>query len=256
MSIPASFRDTLRRGLVLAGLLIAAGLPLAKAAPDDAARAAVAKLVPGLPIDAMQESMIPGFYEVLSGVKILYVSKDGKLVFEGGAFDVEQRRDLGDSARNGVRRAALAKVADDRKLVYAPTNPRHTVTVFTDIDCPFCKRFHEQIAQYNAHGIAVDYILYPLVSLHPGADKKSEAVWCAKDRIAAFNAAMSGQDPMAASCPTPLTELTHLAESLGINGTPTLIAADGTHVAPEIALSPDRLAAELDRLAATPPTAP
>ncbi|MCR6702575.1 MAG: DsbC family protein [Dokdonella sp.] len=126
----------------------------------------------------------------------------------------------------------------------------HTVTVFTDIDCPFCKRFHEQIAQYNAHGIAVDYILFPLVGLHPGADKKSEAIWCSKDRIATFNAAMAGQDPAPATCPNPLAELTHLADSLGINGTPTLIAADGTHVAPEIAMSPDRLAAELDRLAA------
>jgi thiol:disulfide interchange protein DsbC len=246
---PAFLRHTLRRGLVLLALVLAAA-PLAQAAADDAARAAVAKLAPGLPIDAIQESVVPGFYEVLSGVKILYVSKDGKLVFEGGAFDVDQRRDLGDTARNGVRRAALTQVPAERKLIYAPAKPRHTVTVFTDIDCPFCKRFHEQIAQYNAHGIAVDYILFPLVGLHPGADKKSEAIWCSKDRIATFNAAMAGQDPAPATCPNPLAELTHLADSLGINGTPTLIAADGTHVAPEIAMSPDRLAAELDRLAA------
>lgn len=251
MKISTSFRHTLQRGLILCVLALV-GAPLAQAAADSAARAAITKLAPGLPIDAIQESVVPGFFEVLSGVKILYVSKDGKLIFEGGAFDVDQRRDLGDTARNDVRRSALAKVSDDRKLIYAPASPRHTVTVFTDIDCPFCKRFHEQIAQYNAHGIAVDYILYPLVGLHPGADKKSEAIWCSKDRIAAFNAAMAGQDPAPASCPTPLDELTHLAGSLGINGTPTLIAADGTHVAPEIAMSPDRLAAELDRLAAAP----
>ena len=107
----------------------------------------------------------------------------------------------------------------------------------------------QQIAQYNAKGIAVDYLFYPL-SIHPGADKKAEAVWCSQDRPNAFTAAMAGKDPGKANCPNPVGELTELAKNLGIGGTPTVLADDGTQISSSIAMSPDRLAAELDRLSA------
>ncbi|HEX7770481.1 MAG TPA: DsbC family protein, partial [Dokdonella sp.] len=160
--------------------------------------------------------------------------------------------DLTETSRATSRRSALAKVGPEKRIAFAPkagVATRHTVTVFTDIDCPFCRRFHEQIEQYNAKGIAVDYLFYPL-TIHPGADQKAEAVWCSKDRANAFTAAMSGQDPGDATCPNPVAELTHLAQSLGINGTPTLLAPDGSQIPSQVAMSPDRLAAELDRLAA------
>ena len=130
----------------------------------------------------------------------------------------------------------------------APIATKHTVTVFTDVDCPFCRRFHEQIAAYNAKGIAVDYLFFPL-SIHPGADKKAEAVWCSKDRASAFTAAMAGADPGNAVCPNPIPELTQFAMALGIGGTPTILADDGSTVSTQIASSPDQFAAELDRLA-------
>jgi thiol:disulfide interchange protein DsbC len=120
--------------------------------------------------------------------------------------------------------------------------------VFTDVDCPFCRRFHQQIDAYNAKGIAVDYLFYPL-SIHPGADKKAEAVWCSQDRQSAFTAAMSGADPGKATCPNPVPELTRFAQALGISGTPTILAEDGSIVSTQVAASPDAFAAELDRMA-------
>ena len=161
------------------------------------------------------------------------------------------KRDLTASARAHARKNALDKIGPDKRIVFAPPAPlapKHTVTVFTDVDCPFCRRFHQQIAEYNAKGIAVDYLFYPL-SIHPGADKKAEAVWCSQDRPNAFTAAMAGKDPGKATCPNPVGELTELAKKLGIGGTPTVLADDGTQISSQIAMSPDRLAAELDRLA-------
>jgi thiol:disulfide interchange protein DsbC len=178
------------------------------------------------------------------------VTKDGKYIIDGNAYDVETRHDLTADARARVRKDALDKVGPDKRIVFsppAPLAPKHTITVFTDVDCPFCRRFHQQIAAYNAKGIAVDYLFYPL-SIHPGADKKAEAVWCSQDRPNAFTAAMAGKDPGKATCPNPVGELTDLAKNLGIGGTPTIIAADGTQISSSIAMSPDRLAAELDRL--------
>lgn len=240
----------MRLVFILTGLLLAAGV--SAATPEDTVRHAMASLAPRVKIDVVQESAVPGFYEAIAGGEFVYVTKDGRYVIDGNAYDVANHRDLTASARAQVRKDALAKIGPDKRIVFAPPAPlapKHTVTVFTDVDCPFCRRFHQQIAQYNAKGIAVDYIFYPL-AIHPGADKHAEAVWCSKDRPNAFTAAMAGQDPGKATCPNPVSELTELAKSLGIGGTPTVLADDGTQISSQIAMSPDQLAAELDRLSA------
>jgi thiol:disulfide interchange protein DsbC len=240
----------MRLVFIVTGLLLA--VVASAATPEDTVRQAMSTLAPKLRIDAVQESEIPGFYEAIAGGEFVYVTKDGRYVLDGNAYDVANRRDLTATARAKVRKDALEKIGPDKRIVFAPPAPmapKHTVTVFTDVDCPFCRRFHQQIAEYNAKGIAVDYLFYPL-SIHPGADKKAEAVWCSKDRPNAFTAAMAGKDPGNATCPNPISELTEFAKSLGIGGTPTVIADDGTQISSSIAMSPDRLAAELDRLAA------
>ena len=235
---------------LLTGLLVAAGV--CAATPEETVRKAMSALAPNVKIDAVQESAVPGFYEAIAGGEFVYVTLDGKYIIDGNAYDVESKHDLTADARARVRKDALDKIGPDKRIVFsppAPLAPKHTVTVFTDVDCPFCRRFHQQIAAYNAKGIAVDYLFYPL-SIHPGADKKAEAVWCSQDRPNAFTAAMAGKDPGKATCANPVGELTDLAKNLGIGGTPTMIAEDGTQISSQIAMSPDRLAAELDRLEA------
>ncbi|MBX3701155.1 MAG: DsbC family protein [Dokdonella sp.] len=234
---------------ILAGFLLAGSV--VAATPEEVVRQAVGPFAPQVKIDAVQESPVPGFYEAIVGGEFVYVSKDGRYMLNGSAFDVANKRDLTQQSRAKVRKVALAKVGPDKRIVFAPPAPaktRHTVTVFTDIDCPFCRRFHEQIAAYNAKGIAVDYLFFPL-SIHPGADKKAQAVWCAKDRREAFTAAMTGQDPGAATCPNPVAETASLAQTLGIAATPTILGPDGAQIPNQVAMSPDMLAAELDRQA-------
>lgn len=228
-----------------------AAVTAAAATPEETAQKAIAALAPNIKIDVAQESTIPGFYEAMAGGQFLYISKDGRYIVDGNAYDVANKRDLTAKSRAKARKIALDKVGPEKRIVFAPQAPmqtKHTVTVFTDIDCPFCRRFHQQIAAYNAKGIAVEYLFYPL-TIHPGADKKAEAVWCAKDRSSAFTAAMSGQDPGKATCPNPVSELSQLATSLGISGTPTILGPDGTQIPTQLAQSPEQLAAELDRLA-------
>lgn len=237
-------------------LLVAFGLLLGGAAvaatPDEVVQQAVHSLAPNAKVDAAQESPVPGFYEAIVGGEFLYVSKDGRYMLAGSAFDVANKRDLTQASRAKVRKVALDKVGPDKRIVFAPKAPaatKHTVTVFTDVDCPFCRRFHEQIAAYNAKGIAVDYLFYPL-SIHPGADKKAQAVWCSKDREDAFTAAMAGKDPGNATCPNPIAETASLAKAIGISATPTILGPDGAQIPNQVAMSPDQLAAELDRQAA------
>ncbi len=221
------------------------------ATPEETVQKALSSLAPNVKVDVVQESVIPGFYEAIAGGQFVYVSKDGRYLVDGTAYDVAAKRDLTANSRAKARKIALDKIGPDKRIVFAPKAPiatKHTLTVFTDVDCPFCRHFHQQIAAYNAKGIAVDYLFFPL-SIHPGADKKAEAVWCSKDRESAFTAAMSGADPGNATCPNPVPELTKLAMSLGIGGTPTILAPDGSQIPTQLAQSPDQLAAELDRLA-------
>lgn len=237
----------MRRLLILASLV--AMTSAVAQTPLETARKALTALGVDARVDAAQESVVPGFYDVVAGGKVIFISKDGRYVLNGNAYDLPNQRDIGESSRAKMRLSAVQALGADKMIVFAPDKPRYTVTVFTDIDCPFCRRFHEQVEQFNARGIAVNYVFYPL-DIHPGAEKKAEAVWCAKDRKAAFTAAMSGQDQEYLTCSNPVAESTKAAQSTGIIGTPTILADDGTQVAAEIAMDPEKLVAELDRRAA------
>jgi thiol:disulfide interchange protein DsbC len=221
-------------------------------AADDAeknVREAMRTLLPMVKIDHLVKSEMTGFYEVIVSGQVVYVSADGKYLLQGNLYNVPMKKDLTAVRLSKLRAEALAGLSDDKQMIFAPQHPKHTVTVFTDVDCPFCRQFHKQIDEFNRQGIAVKYVLFPL-DIHPGADKKAVAVWCAADRKAAYTAAMNGQDPGAGSCKNnPVAETKAFGTTLGINATPTVLAEDGTRIDDSRAANPAALSAELDRLA-------
>ncbi|MFT3790134.1 MAG: DsbC family protein [Rudaea sp.] len=213
-------------------------------------RDALATLAPKAKAEAVAKSELPGFYEVVvDNGQVVYISADGKYLIQGDVIDLAQKASLTSRAQASLRLAALKNLPQSKRLVFAPANPKHTVTVFTDVDCPYCRQFHKQIAAYNQVGIAVEYVFFPL-SIHPGADKKAEAVWCSQDRNAAYTAAMNGQDPGKKTCPNPIAETTALGMKLGIGGTPTILNEKGVQVNGGVVQDPNKFLAELDRLAA------
>jgi len=155
-------------------------------------RDAFKKVSPNGKITEVRKSEVPGFYQVLVDASVYFISADGKYLIRGNVFDIDSRQDIGDKQLSAMRKIALAKISKDKELVFAPENPKYTVTVFTDVDCPYCRQFHKQIAEYNKFGIAVKYVLYPL-PMHKGADKKAETVWCSADRNSTYTSAMNGQ---------------------------------------------------------------
>ena len=229
------------------------GAALSAFAADDAdktVRDALHSLLPLVKIDQVQKSELPGFHEVMVSGQVVYISDDGKYLLQGNLFNVPKKKDLTAARLAETRARALEKLPASKELVFAPEHPKHTVTVFTDVDCPFCRQFHKQITAFNNQGIAVKYVLFPL-DIHPGADKKAVAVWCSPDRKAAYTAAMSGVDPGSATCQNnPVAETKAFGLQLGINATPTVLAEDGTRIEDSKAVDPAALSAELDRLAA------
>jgi thiol:disulfide interchange protein DsbC len=239
-------------------LIVAAAVVPAYAADngEKAVRDAMHSLLPMAKIDELVRSDLPGFYEVMVSGQVVYVSEDGKYLLQGNLYNVAQKKDLTAVRVAAMREQAVQRLPDDKKMIFAPEHPKHTVTVFTDVDCPYCRQFHKQIAEYNRQGIEVKYVLFPL-DIHPGADKKAVAVWCSADRKTAYTAAMNGQDPGTGTCVNnPVAETKALAVSIGISATPTVLAEDGTNVDLGRASTPAALAVELDRLAAKPAATP
>jgi len=204
---------------------------------------ALHKVAPQAKLQSISESKIPGFYNVVTDGHVILMSGDGKFLIEGHAYDIDAHADLMHEGMTGARKEGLAKIPQDKKLIFAPPNPKYTVTVFTDVDCPYCREFHKQIAEYNRLGIAVEYVLYPL-SIHPGADKKAQTVWCEKDRNTAYTNAMNGQTLPQKTCSNPIAEVGSIAASMGIDGTPAILTSDGVQLGGYVA--PAQLAQQLE----------
>ncbi len=188
---------------------------------------AVRKLAPHAAIQSITQTPIPSLYQVIAQGQVVYVSADGRYMLQGNAYDLKTHTDLSDAQMDRLRRAALASVSPAQMLRYAPAHPKYTVTVFTDIDCPYCREFHRHIADYNAAGIAVDYLFWPRTGLDTSSAAKAVSVWCAADRKAAFTAAKAGVDPKPATCANPVKHDFELGVELGVDGTPTIIAGNG-----------------------------
>jgi thiol:disulfide interchange protein DsbC len=185
---------------------------------------------PATTISAVRESDVAGIYEVVMGRNVAYTDASGRYMIFGHLYDMREQKDLtADVLRdlNKVDVAALP-VADAIKSVRG--NGERTLYVFSDPDCPYCKRLESELAKVD--NVTVYTFLYPLDSLHPDAKRKAEAIWCAKDRAVAWETFMvSGKLPERGKCDTPIERNLRLGGAMGINGTPTLIFPDGSMAA-------------------------
>lgn len=228
------------------GALLMALLAPAAQAGEAEVRAAVAKMLPQATIDAIAPAAAAGYYEVVAQGQVLYVSADGAHLMAGELWQVADRANLTARRKDGIRDAAISAIGAGQRIVFAAETPRHTVTVMTDFDCGYCQRLHQDIAQYNARGISVEYLLYPRGGLGSASFDKAVSVWCATDRREAFTLAKRGTDPEPKVCPNPIADNYALVERIGgIIGTPAVIDAQGTMTGYQ---SPEQMLARLDAL--------
>ena len=207
-------------------LFLVANANLASA--DEAAvKKALAKFMPSEQIDRVKPSEITGLYEVVAGSNIFYASEDGKYLIQGQLFDAEAKKNITESKLAGVRKIALEKVGEQNMIVFKAPMQKFVVTVFTDIDCGYCRKLHSEIDQYLAQGITVRYMFYPRAGKGSDSYNKAISVWCAPDRNKALTLAKKGDLPETKQCENPVDEHMQLAESFGVNGTPMIITQAG-----------------------------
>jgi thiol:disulfide interchange protein DsbC len=212
----------------------------AAAVPADVRQRIVAKL-PGAKPEDVAMSPIPGLYEVAMGGLIAYVTPDGKYLVSGNIYDLDTEVNLTATRRNAARAKALAAAPESEMIVFSPPNPKMTVTVFTDIDCGFCRKFHNQIADINKAGVRVRYLMFPRTG--PGTEswRKAESVWCSKDRREALTRAKKGEDLKTKPCSdaSAIKAQYTMGEDLGVEGTPAIFTQGGDYIGGF--LTPDQL---------------
>ena len=232
----------------------AAAKPAAATAPAGApgeqrVRAALLQLDPNFKPDYIGTAPFPGFREVVVGGQVLYVSDDGRYLFQAQPFDIQEKQFASSEGLLSYRRKLLESAPRTERIVFAPANPKYTISVFTDIECGYCRKLHSEIAELNKQGIAVEYLAFPRMGLGSQDYKDMVAVWCAADKKKALtDAKASGKVPGAASCKNPVTMQYNLGQRLGVNGTPAIFAPDGTQLGGY--LPPAQLREALDKRAA------
>jgi thiol:disulfide interchange protein DsbC len=220
--------------------------------PDARAIEAIRQLNPQVKVDRVGKAPLPGFREALVGGQVVYVSDDGRYLFlpgSGGAlFDASTMKNLSEAALSGMRRELLQTIPMSERIVFSPPNPKHTVTVFTDVECGYCRKLHSEIAEYNKQGIAIQYLAFPRMGIGSDDYKKMVSVWCATDRKAALTAAKNSGKVVSKDCKNTVTMQYDIGQRAGLTGTPMILAEDGTQLGGYI--PPAQLRAALDKLAA------
>ena len=218
--------------ILLFALLPLAVLPAATAAEAKDPRVELAAKIPGTKPEDLKATPIPGLFEISSGLDVSYVSADGKYILRGDLFQIVDGGadfpNLTEQRRMAMRRAAVAKVPENQMVVFGPEKAPYTITVFTDMDCTWCRRLHSQMADYNKLGIRVRYLFFPRSGPDTESWYKAESVFCAKDRRDALTKSKRGEKlPKAACGATPVRAQFDLGRELGVRGTPGVLLPSG-----------------------------
>ncbi|MDX1515921.1 MAG: DsbC family protein [Woeseiaceae bacterium] len=217
--------------LACAALCVAA--PAAAADADlDRVREKIAKMFDVIEPDNVTRSPIDGWYQIQKGSIIAYVSADGRYLLQGDLIDLDAGVNLSEVSRDTARRDLLASLDDGQFISFAPENVKHTVTVFTDVGCTYCRRLHNQIDDYLARGIEVRYLLYPRNGPASKEWNTSEQVWCASNRNEALTLAKLDRAFESHACDASSVQDHYiLGQQIGLSGTPAIVLEDGTLIA-------------------------
>jgi thiol:disulfide interchange protein DsbC len=187
----------------------------------------LAKTLPEYNVERIAPSGVDGILEVLmEGNRIVYTDTSGKHLFNGHLFDIDAHEDLTERRIEALTRIDVKQLPLADAFDVVRGDGKRQLYVFEDPDCPYCKKFEEQLPKIN--NVTLHIFLYPLTSIHPHAYEHAQSVWCSKDRQKSWaDKMLKGIDPPAAKCANPLDRNLALGEKLHIDGTPTIVFADG-----------------------------
>src|SRR5438552_613651 len=228
---------SLRRGVLglIASFVVAVPVALAQTAPPLSADAAALKKTleqkfPGAEIRYVAKSPYFGLYEALLGDQMVYTDAKANQILVGSVYDVATKQNLTEAKVRKINRVAFDKLPLDLAFTRVKGNGERKLVIFSDADCPFCHRLENELK--NLDNVTIYTFLFPIDQLHPDSARKSKQIWCAPDKVKAWDDFFaSGKVPdNAGDCGDPVAKTQALGESMKINATPPLVLADGTIV--------------------------
>ena len=198
-------------------------------ADEASLKKAIEAAYPKFKVESVVKTPYAGLYEVFMGGQIVYT--DEKLTFliaEGRLVDPKTKKDVTGERLEELTKIDFNSLPLDQAIKVVKGNGSRKLVVFSDVDCPYCKRL-EQNELSNISDVTIYTFLYPLEQLHPDAPAKSKSIWCASNRVKAWNDwILNNQLPKTVgNCEVPLEKVGELARKIGVTSTPTLIFADG-----------------------------
>ena len=188
-------------------------------------------------LEEISLSPIAGLYQVVIANDVYYLSRDGRYLFEGNLLDLSSRENLSDHRRNQMRRQLLSELNEIDVIAFAPKKAQHQVTVFIDVDCPYCRVIYDKADQYNELDIEMHFAPFPRNGPNSTAYAQLSAVWCASDRKQAMHQITQGLALSAVNCQEYIKKPHVVGMKMGVNATPTFVLENGSlirgYVAPQ-----------------------
>lgn len=230
----------------LMGLLLAVSAPAMADDDYSAVEESIRALAPQATSIAISETPIEGILMVQVSGDIVYATADGKFLIQGRVIDLETREDLTEGAKSELRKEAMSDIDKSRQIVFTPEEPAYELTVFTDIDCGYCRKLHAQVGEYNEAGISIRYMAFPRAGIGSRSYEKAVTVWCSDDPQGAMTSAKAGEEMDPIQCDNPVAEQYQLGQAMGVSGTPALLTADGQLIPGYV--PPSQLRERLERM--------
>ena len=184
--------------------------------------------LPGFKPEQVTPSRIPGLFALVYGPNVFYMSADGRYIVRGDIIDIAEGINVTDIARKKLRIDAVESLGEGSMIVFSPEQVKGTITVFTDITCPYCVKLHQEVGQLNDNGIKVRYLAFPRVGVPSSVADDMASVWCADDPHQALTDAKAGLGVDPKICPNPVKRHYYMGNKVGVSGTPAIVLEDGS----------------------------
>lgn len=199
---------------------------------EEQLRESLGRIAPDMHITAISESVMPGVYELVSGAQVYYLTPDGKYMLEGSIIDLENRVDISEQRRGSLQMSVINEVPEDQMVVFnnEAGDAERSITVFTDTDCGYCQRLHQEIETITDADIRVRYLLFPRAGFESASSQELQSVWCSDDQQEAMTIAKTGGQVPHATCENPIEAHMNIARQVGLRGTPLIYLDNGTKI--------------------------
>ena len=185
------------------------------------------KTLEGYQASEIKLAPIPGWYQGQVGPRLLYISGDGRFLMDGQLIDLSARQNLTENALMQFRKGIIDGIDESTMISFQAPDERHVITVFTDIDCGYCRKLHAAMDNYHKLGISVRYLAYPRAGIGSGSYRLMESAWCAEDQAEALTNAKRGKQIDTLKCDSPVASHYQIGHDLGVTGTPAILLESG-----------------------------